>query len=198
MAYIFQKLVKDAKTAGINPQNVADAREWFRSTASRVKSVDTEKMFETAKPFSKIQSLSVNSIGKMYSFYYDPKTKEKLPYYDTFPLVFPFDFKGDRFYGLNLHYLPPTYRAVLMNKLYENISDDKYTNKTKILKLNFETIKQMSYAVPCVKSYLFSHVRSDFLNINPKEWDMALMLPTQRFEKKSAQEVWRDSLKKAR
>jgi hypothetical protein len=85
-----------------------------------------------------------------------------------------------------------------MNKLYDNISDDKYTNKTKILNLNFQTIKQMSYAVPCVKSYLSSHVRSDFLNINPKEWDMALMLPTQRFEKKSAQEVWRDSLKKAR
>ena len=26
-------------------------------------------------------------LGGMYCFYYDPKTKDKLPYYDRFPLV---------------------------------------------------------------------------------------------------------------
>jgi len=29
--------------------------------------------------------------GGMYMFLYDPKTKAKLPYFDRFPLIFPFN-----------------------------------------------------------------------------------------------------------
>ena len=39
--------------------------------------------------------------GKMYVFFYDPKTKATLPYYDRFPLVFPFSRTEDGFIGLD-------------------------------------------------------------------------------------------------
>ena len=63
--------------------------------------------------------LGQDSIGKMYMFYYDAKTKDKLPYWDRFPLIFVLDVRPDRFWGVNLHYLPPLYRAKLMNALYK-------------------------------------------------------------------------------
>jgi hypothetical protein len=44
---------------------------------------------------SKLMGSSSNIVknilpGKMYFYYYDPKHKETLPYYDRFPLVLPF------------------------------------------------------------------------------------------------------------
>jgi hypothetical protein len=44
-----------------------------------------------------------------------------------------------------------------------------------------------------VKHYLLEHVRSDYLNIEPTNWDSALMLPTEQFKKATSEKVWRDS-----
>ena len=46
------------------------------------------------------------SAGRLNMYFYDPKTKKKLPYYDTFPLVLPVDTFRGGFVGLNFHYLP--------------------------------------------------------------------------------------------
>ena len=35
------------------------------------------------------------SIGRMYLFMYDPKWEKKLPWYDVYPLVIPFDYAKD-------------------------------------------------------------------------------------------------------
>ena len=55
--------------------------------------------------------------GFLYMFVYDPKTKAKLPYYDTFPLVFPFAKTPNGFLGLNMHYLPYQLRVLLLERL---------------------------------------------------------------------------------
>jgi hypothetical protein len=52
---------------------------------------------------------------------------------------------------------------------------------------------RFSYFKPCVKKYLFSHVGSSFMYIAPDEWDVALMLPTERFAKATNSQVWADS-----
>ena len=44
------------------------------------------------------------SVGRLNMYFYDPKTKKKLPYYDTFPLVLPVDTFRGGFVGLNFHY----------------------------------------------------------------------------------------------
>jgi len=43
--------------------------------------------------------------GNMYMYFYDPKMKQTLPYYDRFPLVLPYRATADGFIGLNLHYI---------------------------------------------------------------------------------------------
>jgi hypothetical protein len=55
--------------------------------------------------------------GKLFFFYYDPKHKETLPYYDQFPLVIPFAKEKGAFRGLNLHYLDYQMRMALFNEL---------------------------------------------------------------------------------
>ena len=44
-------------------------------------------------------------IGRLNMFLYDPKYKDKLPYYDVFPLVLPIQRYSDGFLGINFHYL---------------------------------------------------------------------------------------------
>jgi hypothetical protein len=41
--------------------------------------------------------------------------------------------------------------------------------------------------------YLNEHVKSRFIKIESAEWDIALFLPTERFQKSSKQTVWKDS-----
>ncbi len=123
-------------------------------------------------------------IGKMFFFIYDPKHKKTLPIYDKFPLVFPIEPYSDGFLGLNFHYLDFATRKKLLNKLTEYKTSAKYTAQTR-LKLSYDllssTIALSTIARPCIKRYLFSHVRSNFIEVTADEWDRALELPVDNF-----------------
>ena len=54
--------------------------------------------------------------GRMNMFFYDPKGRKTLPYYDTFPLVLPIESYPDGFLGINFHYLPIPLRLKLLGK----------------------------------------------------------------------------------
>lgn len=138
--------------------------------------------------------------GQMYTYFYDPKYKDTLPYYDKFPLIFLIDVYNNGHLGLNLHYLPPKLRALFMDKLLEFANNERYDDSTK-LKLSWALLKatmDTPLADICVKRYLFSHFRSRALLIPASEWEAALYLPTATFEKKSNTAVWRDAWRKFR
>lgn len=126
-------------------------------------------------------------IGKMYFFYYDPKFKDKLPVYDRFPLVFPIERYSDGFLGLNLHYLSQGERKALLNRLMEFRSNTRM-NETTRLRLSYDLIastkKLASSSRPCIKRYLFSHVRSKFVEVTSNEWEQAINLPVELFVRK--------------
>jgi hypothetical protein len=127
-------------------------------------------------------------VGKMYFFYYDPKHKDKLPVYDRFPLVFPIERYSDGFLGLNLHYLAPGERQLLLDRLTDYTTNNKYNETTK-LRLSYDllssTRKLNSLMRPCIKRYLYGHVRSKFIEITANEWVNAINLPVQLFVSKS-------------
>jgi hypothetical protein len=126
-------------------------------------------------------------IGKMYFFVYDPKFKKTLPVYDKFPLVFPIERYGDGFLGLNLHYLSQPERQTLLNKLDDFKTNKRYDSMTR-LRLSYDllasTKKLNTLSRPCVKRYLFSHVRSKFVEVVSGEWENAIMLPVEFFIRK--------------
>lgn len=134
--------------------------------------------------------------GDMISFFYDPKTKDKLPYFDTFPMVLPFAISpdGSTFTGLNLHYLKPVVRATLLSALMKYVDDDKMGPKTKI-KASWDILKSAAgsgVAEHCVKKYLFKNVKSSVIVIPPIEWSYVVFLPLERFKNATNEEVWRN------
>ena len=70
--------------------------------------------------------------GNLYMFGYDPKLKETLPYYDKFPLVFPYASVPGGFMGLNMHYLPYQLRIRLLDRLMVFKNNDKMDGTTRI------------------------------------------------------------------
>lgn len=140
------------------------------------------------------------SPGDMIMYFYDPKTKNDLPYYDTFPLLLPFGMDEKHFTGLNLHYISPAQRAVLLQKLMEYVTDDKLSPKTKI-NASWSVLKNASTfpeVAPCVKQYLFGRVKSNYIVIPPKEWEYVIWLPLEKFKKSSNEAVWADSSRRKR
>jgi len=193
-SYIFQQIANRGKAEGIDSSiRARDARTWFRETAQKVSNVNRNRLMNDRENVK--DSIDVNDIGKMFMFFYDPKLKDVLPYYDRFPLIFVIGFKDEGFLGINMHYLPPFLRAKLMDSMYQTITNNKYDESTK-LKINYSILSAASkyrYFKPCVKHYLWNHVQGNFLNVEPKNWDIALMLQTESFRKATKDRVWNDS-----
>lgn len=136
--------------------------------------------------------------GNLYLYYYDPKTKDTLPYYDKFPLVFPWKANKDGFIGLNLHYLPHQLRVKLMDNLLVFRNNEKMDHTTK-LRYSWQLIDGLSkfaLAKPCIKQYLYSHVQSPFVRVEANDWGTAMMMPVERFAKAGKDQVWLDSRRK--
>jgi hypothetical protein len=135
--------------------------------------------------------------GNMYLFFYDPKTKEELPYYDTVPLVIVFKKVQGGFLGLNLHYLSPMLRMRLLEKLLA-VTNDATLSETTKFRLRWSLLDNATRfpgVHACVKRYLKSQVNSRLLKINPKDWKKSIMLPIDNFEKASRQTVFNKSKK---
>ena len=169
------------------------AGDWFKEKV-RQASASAQMRALTPNQHLRRQEEGSATLGKMLFYKYDPKFAKKLPYWDMYPLVFPFEKAKGGFYGLNLHYIPPRERAVLMDQLKRYATNKKYDETTR-LKLTYDILKGFGRAVPCVKRYLGSNVRSNTVRINADEWEIAIFLPVERFQKESTRTVWNDSKK---
>jgi hypothetical protein len=139
-------------------------------------------------------------LGGMYCFYYDPKTKDKLDYYDRFPMVLVLDRYSDGFLGLNLHYLPFQYRIAFLGKLMK-FADLNDAGEIERLRVTYDILtasKGLKAFKPCLKRYLTGHIQSKILAIQSNEWDIAAFLPIQQFKKASAAKVWQESMEEIR
>lgn len=194
MASLFDDILVQGVRSGQIPSRTQAARDWFRSKARTQRSAAVYPANLMRETGDKVDSPRP---GYMYHFYYDPKTKKTLPYYDRFPLIFMVGPAPKGFYGINLHYLPPKLRATLMDSLYSVVSNKRYDENTK-LRISYDILKGASkyrFFKPTFKHYLNENVNSQFLKIDSAEWDIALFLPTERFEKANKSRVFADSRK---
>jgi hypothetical protein len=139
-------------------------------------------------------------LGKLYCFYYDPKGKESLPYYDRFPMVLAIEKYNDGFLGLNLHYLPFNYRLAFLGKLLKFAVQGE-SGEIDRLRVTYDILvasKRLKEFRPCIKRYLSGHIQSKILAIQPNEWDIAAFLPLQQFRGAKSQKVWQESLEQIR
>jgi len=160
--------------------------EEIRSPSSIPKNISREA-FRTDRKFL---------LGRLYCFYYDPKTKDNLPYYDKFPMVLALEKYPDGFLGLNLHYLPYKYRVAFLTKLMDYATLDR-NNDVMRIRVSYDILnasKRFKEFRPCLKRYLTSHIRSKILAIEPHEFEVASFLPLQQFKGAQPKEVWEDSV----
>ena len=192
MSQIFQNLELQAFRAGITPRT-KESREWFRKKANSLRRINREALMKE----SPLQQTNQEIVGSMYMFFYDPKHKETLPYYDKFPLVVVVGPAEGGFYGLNLHYLPPILRAQMLDALMGITTNTKF-NKSTRFKMSYELLARtakLKYFKPCFKHYLNEHVQSRFALVPALEWEIATFLPTAQFEKAGKNKIYSDSRK---
>jgi hypothetical protein len=199
VAYIFDRMLQRGAAAGVSPSIKRDSRNWFRQQARSISGASPSRMIRSQS--SRLTDKPL--LGRMYLFEYDPKTKDKLPYYDRYPLVFPiasgrtsgFAASGGSFLGINLHYLPLPLRARLMDALYDTATT-KEIDETTRLRISYNILQQASrykFFKPCIKRYLVSHVKTKFFYVEPTEWEMALFLPLDRFVGANKSRIYADS-----
>lgn len=179
----FSDLLK--KTAAYLSTKAKEAVDWYKQKILKIGSSSSLK-----DPDNVFKKGSYPEIGKMFIYYYDPKYKDILPFWDTYPLVIPIEpitsskASGPGFLGINLHYLPPLQRAALLQALMDLRTNDKYDNTTK-LNISYSLLKGYAsrYAGfdQCVKRYLLGHIRSSFYEINYNDWEKVVMLPLQKW-----------------
>lgn len=171
-------------------------RDFFREKALSTRLSRTPLSIIESTPASRYAVIYPKP-GKMLMYHYDAKLKEVLPYWDRFPVNFPIELYDDGFLAINLHYLPPVFRIRLMDALYDTITDTRYDQSTK-LAINYKILNassKLKYFKPCLKRYLYSHIKSKIIEIPIEEWDYCAFLPTARFVKASQRKVWEQSVK---
>jgi len=127
------------------------------------------------------------NLGDLYAYYYNPKHRMTLPYYDQFPLIMLIGFEKETFLGLNFHYLNPKLRAILL---------DRVTAKVGKGIINWTKISKIRQVEPCVKRYRYDHIVRKVIPIEEQENEIAIFLPLERFKKASKSKVWADSRKR--
>lgn len=182
---IFEQNKYDLKTSA------KKSRAWFNQQVLLLskKNITPNKLMQGANLKARIIP------GNLYMFIYDPKLKESLPYYDRFPLVFPYAATENGFMGLNMHYLPYHLRIQLLSRLMVFKNNDKMNETTRI-KYSWALISGVAKfraAEPCIKRYLSDHVKTPYNKVDADNWTTAMLLPVEKFVKAPKERVWRDS-----
>jgi hypothetical protein len=168
-----------------------ESKEWFRKKLKSINrsSINRNKIMRDGLdpdyPYS--HETMTPYPGKMYMFFYDPKTKKTLEYYDKFPLVILLDTFNGGFEGLNLHYLDVrTRQKFFYGGLLETVSDERFDEMTrfKVTYDRCQSARSLKPFKPCFKKYLTTNVRGSIVLVPSEEWELAVHLPTADFAKK--------------
>jgi hypothetical protein len=187
---LFQTLEAEAFRNGITPRS-QESITWFRQRAHDIRRLNRSNIMKD----DRVDLRNRQAVGRMYFWFYDPKHKKTLPYYDSFPLGIIVGPAPGGFHALNLHYLPPLIRAKFLDELMGITNNSKYDDSTKF-ELSYGLLKgatKYKEFKPCFKHYLTKHVRSRFALVPSSDWEIATFLPTASWEKKSAREVYKFS-----
>ena len=90
------------------------------------------------------------------------------------------------------------FRSAFLNKLLKYATLDR-NDEIQRLRVTYDILsasKRLKEFRPCLKKYLFGHVQSRLLAIQPNEWQTAVSLPLQHFVKAGPGTVWQESLEK--
>lgn len=199
--------LKGKSAKGLNKQQRAmmlinDFRASLTKTAkvSRPKEKSQEWFMKTIRAGIKGHQVVKPQVGRIYTYAYDPKYKDTLPFYDRFPLIICLGEGKSKagntiMLGLNLHYAPPKARQQFLEALLKQYaSTPTLSNKTR-LKIKWSDVKGMRGSDHMIKAYLPGHIQTKMIEIAPKDWHNIIMMPVYQFmskgKKYDARKVWK-------
>lgn len=191
---LLQKLEASARSRNIEKYS-RDSFRWYREKAKTTSLKMSRDKIETTL-IRQEKKITNPRVGDLLMYVYDAKHKDTMPYFDAFPLVILVGPAKGGFYGLNLHYLSPQYRALFFDRLL-SITNNKRFDETTRFRISYDFLMGSSrykLFAPCFKHYLFSQVESRIVKVQPSEWESALYLPTANFQKTSNSKVWSKSI----
>ena len=192
MADLLDKLTDTIRSGKVG-QATKRSAQWFQDKIRGLKG-DLRNRFSSTNPdkFYREAETKINpavlsrrpSLGDLFCYNYNPKHRATLPYYDMFPMIMLIGTDADTFLGINFHYLPPKFRAILLDKVNAKIGNTlpKWSKLSKIREI-----------APTIKRYRFDHITRKVIPIERSEQEIAIFLPLERFRKASAGAVWAES-----
>jgi|TARA_B110001454_G_scaffold174278_1_gene165760 hypothetical protein len=173
-----------------------ESMKWFRDKARNLK----------VRPKALQKGLGTYAThlqqGKMYMFFYNAKWQDKLPYWDRFPCMIPLDVTPNKVLGINLHYIAPRHRLLLLDELFKtttsSAANEEFDTNTRF-RVFYDLVKSVSrlkYAKPCLKSYFSNRIVSRITEVPTNSWEIVGMMPTAQWQKEHANHVYAESRKK--
>jgi len=196
----FQKAHREAKQMNIVDRSEL-SRRWYHDYA--LEHGVNYRSFQMLRKGGK--RISDRKLGRMYFFKYMPERPEDI--YDEFPLIFMLYEDADNFSGINFHYLSPKLRAVLLGHMLQYMSNKDYTERTKIFARKFRDVikknKRFRHAKVSYRQYRNDQVQSRVIQVHPLDWELAIMVPTERFKtigggRTASKKIWFKTAKEAR
>ena len=192
----FLSKVSDAIKTGTVGQEVRRSAQWFQDKIKGLKGGLRNQFSSTnAAKFYREAETKVNpnllkrraELGDLFCYYYNPKYRATLPYYDMFPMIMLIGAEKDTFLGINFHYLRPKWRAVLLDRVSAKLGSGLP---------RWSKLRQIRQIAPTIKRYRFDHIIRRVVPIEENEQEIAIFLPKERFKKSAKAKVWADSERK--
>ena len=192
----FLSKVSDAIKTGTVGQEVRRSAQWFQDKIKGLKGEMKNRFSSTnAAKFYREAETKVNpnllkrraELGDLFCYYYNPKYRTTLPYYDMFPMIMLIGAEKDTFLGINFHYLRPKWRAVLLDRVSAKLGSGLP---------RWSKLRQIRQIAPTIKRYRFDHIMRRVVPIEENEQEIAIFLPTERFKKSGKAKVWSESERK--
>jgi len=191
----FLSKVSDAVRSGTVKKEVKRSAQWFQDkikglkgeVRNRFSSTNAAKFYRESEKINDAVFKRRVSLGDLFCYYYNPKYKKTLPYYDMFPMIMLISAEKETFLGINFHYLRPKWRAILLDRVTAKIGGG-------LPKWN--KLRQIRQIAPTIKRYRFDHIMRKVVPIEEDEQEIAIFLPTERFKKSGKAKVWSESERK--
>ncbi len=188
--------VSDAVRSGTVGKEVQRSARWFQDKIkglkgdlrNRFSSTNAAKFYREAD--NKVEKAILKKrieLGDLFCYYYNPKYRATLPYYDMFPMIMLLSAEKETFLGINFHYLRPKWRAILLDRVSAKIGGGLP---------KWSKLRNIRQIAPTIKRYRYDHIMRKVVPIKENEQEIAIFLPTERFRKSAKAKVWADSERK--
>lgn len=182
---VFDAINNFAKLRGYYNQYSKPALNWYRQQISNLGNINKLKLLGDNIKYQQ----SRPEIGRFCMYFYSPKYKEELPYYDAFPLILTLPSEKYEIAGLNFHYLSPMDRLKLLQAIME-IQGSNFSESHKLI-ATYELVKGATELYkPTYHAYLYKHIKSRVVVIPMESVVPAVFLPIASFKKASQTKVW--------